>query len=169
MALRPKYQVYADSLALRYKRSGYSRYRIKEKRHETFLGTGIARTGLASSRFPFLIFKIGESKTNRDEWNFYKAASKRQKKILAKPFYISKDGSILVMERVRRGVVPHKDIIKMRKIMPKNRTWDFDGGTNGTSNTWSSYKECAHNVGLSGLQPKIFDYATERATPGCNW
>ncbi len=44
---------------------------------------------------------------NRDEWNRYHAVPEEVRHLLAKPLYISDDGSVIVMERFRSTLKEH--------------------------------------------------------------
>lgn len=127
------------------------------------IGAGASRTVYSHPDFPFVVFKITKSATNpsnKDEWDFYwNKANKKQRKILAKPLYISENGRVLIMERVRTTAKAKAEFNetlysldvenRFDAILPEERKWDFYVG---------------HNIGMRGKQPVLFDYATAKAT-----
>jgi hypothetical protein len=67
------------------------------------LGSGIGRVVYSHPKWPFLVFKYEfqpEPMSNQSEWDYWMRANDEQRQFLARPFYLSKNGHVIVMERV---------------------------------------------------------------------
>lgn len=121
------------------------------------LGTGIGRVVYSHPNWPFLVFKFEfheDPLSNQSEWMYYEEATRDQRKFLAKPFYLSKDGTVLVMERVSPyfdGWLEdeNRDLWQEMESEVGERMWDC---------------ETDHNIGGSGVGPKLYDYADQDST-----
>jgi hypothetical protein len=119
------------------------------------LGSGIGRVVYSHPKWPFLVFKYEfqpEPMSNQSEWDYWMRANDEQRQFLARPFYLSKNGHVIVMERVGKytkdNPPPYNFYATMRVV--DERMWDVDAD--------------GHNVGPSGTGPKLYDYADEVST-----
>ncbi len=122
------------------------------------LGSGIARATFAHPDWPFLVFKYEykeEARNNRAEWNFYhEIASPNQQQYLTKPLYISPNGAVIVMERIRKHTYANPCPDDMMDAIYK--------ALDSTGAVWDICND--HNVGASGSVSKVFDYADQSTT-----
>lgn len=149
--MKQTYKEFADRLSTM--KSAYT----AECRYKNIkvIGNGVSRSTLVNNNWPFLVFKFDSQRygaSNKSEWHYYHyIASKRQKGLLARPYYISPNGIVLVMERIKVSQGLNKISYKSWKKLERNFPELPD-------------KYDTHNVGSSGNIPKIFDYASATAT-----
>lgn len=109
-------------------------------------------------KWPFLVFKYeyrNDVRANLSEWATWNQASADEKEFLAKPYYLSKNGRVLVMERV--GTYPEYG------PLPKGHDEAIDELFEALGHlAWDADSSC--NIGPSGSGPKLYDYADEQST-----
>lgn len=152
------YTEFAEELAL--KGRGYADRLVDDGKLE-WMGTGIGRITYADKRWPCLVFKIEfheEPMSNQSEWMYWQDALETQRKFLARPYYLSKNGTVLVMERcgswdnVPDELWPSAEVFVEMEAEVGEVMWD------------AAWDRGFHNIGPSGTGPKLYDYADRYAT-----
>jgi hypothetical protein len=84
-------------------------------------------------------------KSNRAEWDFYTVLTDDQRKLYAKPVYITENGKVLVMERITNRLdaprtAPDYGVLidEIRDAFPERARWEVLADLHGNNVGWNS-------------------------------